>query len=74
MAPAAPPPEKKEQPLEQDDPNISIPEGTKCKRLGCDVSYSGGDEKGVCVFHSGAPIFHEGASTIVVDDYLVRGL
>lgn len=66
MAPAASPPEKKEQPLEQDDLNALVPEGAKCKRLGCDVSYvggSGGDEKGVCVFHPGVPIFHEGAST-----------
>lgn len=73
VAPAASP-EKKEQPLEQDDPNIPIPEGAKCKRLGCDISHSGGDEKGVCVFHPGVPIFHEGASTIVVNDYLMRGL
>lgn len=73
VAPAAPPSEKKEQPLEQDDPNATVPGGAKCKRLGCDVSYFGGDEKGVCVFHPGVPIFHEGESTTVVNDYLRWG-
>lgn len=63
MAPAASPLPKKEQPLEQDDPDALVPEGAKCKRLGCDISYGGGSEKGVCVFHPGVPIFHEGAST-----------
>jgi CHORD len=62
-AASTPPPEKKEKPLEQDDPSKPVPEGAKCKRLGCGQAYGGGnreDEEGKCVFHPGVPIFHEG--------------
>jgi len=63
-APGTPPPEKKEKPLEQDDPSMPVPPEAKCKRLGCEATYDGGnreDEDEKCVFHPGAPIFHEGA-------------
>ena len=64
-APGTPPPEKKEKPLEQDDPSIPVPPEAKCKRLGCEATYDGGDredEDEKCVFHPGVPIFHEGAT------------
>jgi len=60
----SPPPERKEIALEQDDPSFPVPEGSKCKRLGCEVIYRGGSRDGEedqCVFHPGAPIFHEGS-------------
>ncbi|PUU77417.1 HSP20-like chaperone [Tuber borchii] len=63
-APGTPPPEKKEKPLEQDDPSMAVPPEAKCKRLGCEATYDGGnreDEDEKCVFHPGAPIFHEGS-------------
>jgi len=64
-APGTPPPERKEKPLEQDDPGMPVPPEAKCKRLGCDATYDGGnreDEDEKCVFHPGVPIFHEGAT------------
>jgi len=59
-----PPPPKVDKPLEQDPESATIPAGTKCKRSGCSATYPGGPrniatEK--CVFHPGAPIFHEGS-------------
>lgn len=66
IAPAMPPLEKKEKPLEQDEPSVPVPEGARCKRSGCNSVYDGGsrdDEEGKCVFHPGIPIFHEGKST-----------
>lgn len=49
--------EKKPEPLEQDDPSISVEKGTKCKRKGCNAEYisdeiSRGDgPEAKCVFH-----------------------
>lgn len=68
-APGTPPPEKKEKPLEQDDPSMPVPPEAKCKRLGCEATYDGGnreDEDEKCVFHPGAPIFHEGAKDFFI--------
>ncbi|KAL7266362.1 hypothetical protein RUND412_011093 [Rhizina undulata] len=58
-----PPPEKKEKPLEQDDPNVPVPEGAKCKRLACGQTHPGGPrpETETCEHHPGVPIFHEGS-------------
>ncbi|KAF2266860.1 CORD and CS domain-containing protein [Lojkania enalia] len=53
----APPPES-----EDDDPSISIKEGQSCRRRGCGKTYNGSPREGEqCVYHSGAPIFHEGS-------------
>jgi hypothetical protein len=59
-----PPPPKVDKQLEQDPESATIPAGAKCKRLGCSATFPGGPrniatEK--CVFHPGAPIFHEGS-------------
>jgi hypothetical protein len=57
-----PPPPKAEKPIEQDPEGITIPDGKKCKRLGCGVTYSGGERSyEECVHHPGVPIFHEGS-------------
>jgi hypothetical protein len=61
---ATPPPPKVEKPLEQDPEGATIPAGAKCKRLGCNAQFQGGErqlEKEKCVFHPGVPIFHEGS-------------
>ena len=61
---ATPPPPKVEKPLEQDPPGAVIPAGAKCKRNGCKAVFPGGDrhlDNEKCVFHPGAPIFHEGS-------------
>lgn len=72
VAPATPPPEKKDKPLEQDDTSIPVLEGARCKRLGCNALHDGGTrkgEEGKCVFHPGTPIFHEGASATTGIDH-----
>ncbi|KAI8969841.1 chord-domain-containing protein [Pilobolus umbonatus] len=52
---------------EQDDESLPVPEGTICKRRGCggvykDNATSRGDgPEAKCVYHPGAPIFHEGS-------------
>lgn len=55
--PPPPPPES-----EDDDPSLEIPKGRICRRKACGYQYTGG-ERGAekCVFHPGAPIFHEGS-------------
>lgn len=61
---ATPPPAPKvEKPLEQDPEGVTIPAGTKCKRLGCGAEYKDGMERSnsECTFHPGVPIFHEGS-------------
>lgn len=59
-ATATPPPQPKpEKPLEQDPEGITIPKGTKCKRLACKAVYPA--EFAECEFHPGVPIFHEGS-------------
>jgi hypothetical protein len=61
--PPPPPAPKVEKPLEQDPEGAQVPAGAKCKRLGCPAVFPGGErpEKEKCVFHPGAPIFHEGS-------------
>jgi len=56
--PPPPPPES-----EDDDPSLAIPKGKTCRRRACGGSYEGDESrKGEkCVFHPGAPIFHEGS-------------
>ncbi|KAF2428872.1 chord-domain-containing protein [Tothia fuscella] len=57
-APSPAPPES-----EDDDPSLEVPAGATCKRKGCGVSYAKGDgrEGEKCVYHPGAPLFHEGS-------------
>jgi hypothetical protein len=54
-AAAAPPPKPKVKP--------NLPEGwARCKHYGCQVDYKIAENaEGVCVYHSEAPLFHEGA-------------
>lgn len=55
--PPPPPPES-----ESDDPSLEIPKGKVCRRKACSSEYTGGAREGEkCVFHPGAPIFHEGS-------------
>jgi hypothetical protein len=63
MSSATPPPPRVEKLLEQDPEGASIPEGTKCKRLGCTAVYTAGCARSddECIFHLGVPIFHEGS-------------
>jgi len=57
---ATPPPPAPES--EDDDESLEIPKGKICRRKACGVSYEGGDREGEkCVYHPGAPIFHEGS-------------
>lgn len=51
-----PPPES-----EDDDPSLEIPKGKTCRRKACEQQYTGERESEKCVFHPGAPIFHEGS-------------
>ena len=54
--PPPPPPES-----EDDDPSLEIPKGKTCRRKACGQQYTGEREGERCVFHPGAPIFHEGS-------------
>ena len=50
---------------DSDDPSVSVPASTACKRRGCNVN-SNADikptrEGELCVYHPGHPIFHEGS-------------
>lgn len=56
--PPPPPPES-----EDDDPSLEIPDGRMCRRKGCGQSYKAGSTRDgeKCIFHPGAPIFHEGS-------------
>ncbi|RDL41977.1 CORD and CS containing protein [Venustampulla echinocandica] len=55
--PPPPPPES-----EDDDPSLEIPKGKICRRRACGHQYNGESRDGEkCVFHPGAPIFHEGS-------------
>ncbi|TAQ88545.1 hypothetical protein B7494_g3149 [Chlorociboria aeruginascens] len=57
---ATPPPPAQES--EDDDPSLEVPTGKTCRRKACGFQYNGQsreDEK--CIFHPGAPIFHEGS-------------
>ncbi|EWC48758.1 hypothetical protein DRE_00063 [Drechslerella stenobrocha 248] len=60
--PAPVPP--KEQVPEEDEPGVTVPAGAKCKRNGCEATYSSEEESrkpGSCVHHPGVAIFHEGS-------------
>ncbi|GAA6000980.1 hypothetical protein JCM10207_007355 [Rhodosporidiobolus poonsookiae] len=47
---------------EQDDPDVKVEQGTRCKRKACGEAYEGGERAdGECNYHPGAPIFHEGS-------------
>lgn len=48
---------------EQDDPEVMLTPGMGCKRKSCGKSYEDGMERSAeeCVYHPGAPIFHEGS-------------
>jgi hypothetical protein len=48
---------------EDDDPTLAIRDGTTCKRKACGQQYSEvkGRDSERCVYHPGAPIFHEGS-------------
>ncbi|KAH6678370.1 HSP20-like chaperone [Halenospora varia] len=55
--PPPPPPES-----EDDEPNVEVPKGKICRRKACGSQYDGSSREGEkCVFHPGAPIFHEGS-------------
>ncbi|CZT01572.1 related to zinc-binding protein [Rhynchosporium agropyri] len=58
--PTAPPPPPESS---DDEASIEIPKGKICRRKACGFQYEGGDRKAdeKCVFHPGAPIFHEGS-------------
>ncbi|KAG0152230.1 hypothetical protein CROQUDRAFT_35684 [Cronartium quercuum f. sp. fusiforme G11] len=52
----------------EDDENVLVPVGSKCKRLTCGQEWSGepGGKRGKlvqdeCTYHPGTPIFHEGS-------------
>lgn len=46
---------------EDDDPGLNISSGATCRRRGCGTKYTGSREGEKCVYHPGAPIFHEGS-------------
>ncbi|KAF8503526.1 HSP20-like chaperone [Russula emetica] len=53
---------------EEDDLEATVPEGTPCQRAGCKVTFVSDEESRIgdgpgtkCVYHPGAPIFHEGS-------------
>ena len=58
---ATPPPPASES--EDDDTAMEIPDGKICRRKGCGQSFRSGQSRDgeKCVFHPGAPIFHEGS-------------
>ena len=61
---APPPAPRVEKPLEQDPADAAVPAGAKCRRLACGHAFAGGARDRAaekCVFHPGAPIFHEGS-------------
>lgn len=66
-AQAAAPAPPKEAVVRHDDLKEPVAEGTKCRRNGCGAVYTGYErsadkaDETSCVFHKGAPIFHEGS-------------
>ena len=56
--PPPPPPES-----EDDDDAVEIPDGSICRRKGCGATYKKGSSRDgeTCVYHPGAPLFHEGS-------------
>ncbi|PYH44375.1 cysteine and histidine-rich domain-containing protein [Aspergillus saccharolyticus JOP 1030-1] len=67
ISPAIPPPSNAPTPVpeepESDDPDLEIPTNATCRRKGCNSGYNAAvpREEEKCVFHPGAPIFHEGS-------------
>jgi len=64
-APSAPPTKQVE---DEDDLEAAVPQGATCKRAGCKVTFVSNEENRIgdgpgtkCVYHPGAPIFHEGS-------------
>jgi len=54
--------------VEEDDLEAVVPKGTPCKRAGCKATFASNEENRtgdgpgtMCVYHPGAPIFHEGS-------------
>jgi len=64
MPTAAPKAEKKievEKVIEEDEPGVTVPPNSKCKRNSCDVVYEGEQTRqSKCLHHPGAALFHEG--------------
>jgi len=56
--PPPPPPES-----EDDDEAVEIPDGRICRRKACGATYKKGSSRDgeTCVYHPGAPLFHEGS-------------
>lgn len=47
---------------EEDDPAVGLERGMRCKRKACSCSWEGESrEDEICLYHPGAPIFHEGS-------------
>ncbi|TNY22477.1 chord-domain-containing protein [Rhodotorula diobovata] len=47
---------------EQDDPDVEITKGMRCKRKACGAEFEDQTrEDGECTYHPGVPIFHEGS-------------
>ncbi|KAH9454074.1 hypothetical protein MJO29_007027 [Puccinia striiformis f. sp. tritici] len=58
----------KPKPELEDSPESIVPDGTKCKRLACGITWNGlgnckrGElDKEECTYHPGTPVFHEGS-------------
>lgn len=72
MSPAVPKEEPKKETVEEiveedDDESVPVPANATCKRKGCGVQYKddatsrGQGAEAKCVYHPGAPVFHEGS-------------
>ncbi|BGP46135.1 hypothetical protein JCM10450v2_001975 [Rhodotorula kratochvilovae] len=47
---------------EQDDPDVALTKGMRCKRKACGAEFEEQERKdGECNYHPGVPIFHEGS-------------
>jgi len=62
------PPAPTEKVEEEDDLEATVPKGTPCQRAGCKVAFVSNEENRIgdgpgatCVYHPGAPVFHEGS-------------
>jgi len=62
-APQAPPTPPPAPESESDDPAQTIADGRTCRRKACGKQYRSGQsrESEKCIYHPGAPIFHEGS-------------
>ncbi|KAI0273659.1 chord-domain-containing protein [Gloeopeniophorella convolvens] len=66
--PVTPPPPPIEPEREEEDLDAVVPPGTACKHAGCKITFVSNEENRTgdgpgtkCVYHSGAPVFHEGS-------------